>query len=209
MIEVVRATCAQHYVDQIVEMHRLRYKVFYERLGWEVSISGDMEIDEYDAMDPIYLLRFGKEQSLIGCVRLLPTLGEYMLRNTFPILAGDHPIPKSNRIWEASRFAVSTRSDRSTSQPISQVTSELFAALVEIGIDNDLESIVAVVDVRMERILRLAGWPLERFTAPQHVGITRAVAGFLEVSNSALTRIRSIGGLGDQITRSIRYGRAA
>jgi len=37
-------------------MHRLRYRVFEERLDWDVQVSGDMEIDAFDACQPVYLL---------------------------------------------------------------------------------------------------------------------------------------------------------
>jgi hypothetical protein len=43
------------FVDDPAEMHRLRYRVFKERLGWDVQVSGGMKIDEYDALHPAYL----------------------------------------------------------------------------------------------------------------------------------------------------------
>jgi acyl homoserine lactone synthase len=54
---------------------------------------------------------------------------------------------------------------------------------------------VTVTDARMERILRRAGWPLRRISEPCPLGSTLAVAGYLEVSNESLARIRSAGGL--------------
>jgi len=41
----------------------------------------------------------------------------------------------------------------------------------------------------MERILRRAGWPLRRIAAPQQIGSTMAVAGFLDTSEQALCRM--------------------
>jgi N-acyl-L-homoserine lactone synthetase len=48
------------------------------------------------------------------------------------------------------------------------------------------DSIVTVTDTRMERILRRAGWPLERIAPPQRIGETMALAGFLYASDEAL-----------------------
>jgi len=67
-------------------MHRLRYRIFKERLGWDVEVSGDMEIDEFDACRPAYLLQTDDNGRIQGCVRLVPTIGPTMLRDTFPVL---------------------------------------------------------------------------------------------------------------------------
>ena len=55
MIYVIDKDCFGAFAPELAEMHRLRYRVFKERLDWDVTVSGDMEIDEYDALDPIPL----------------------------------------------------------------------------------------------------------------------------------------------------------
>jgi acyl homoserine lactone synthase len=63
----------------------------------------------------------------------------------------------------------------------------LFAAMIEtLGVAG-ADSIVTVTDIRMERILRRAGWPLVRIAAPRRLGQTMALAGFLHASDEALT----------------------
>jgi len=52
---------------------------------------------------------------------------------------------------------------------------------------------MTVTDVRMERILRRAGWPLRRFGCATTVDATVAVAGYLDVSRESLARVRSRG----------------
>ena len=204
MIECIEMKDKSRHVDDMMAMHRLRYRVFHERLRWEVTISGDMEMDEYDMLDGCYLLHRDAAGGIDGCVRLLPTLGPYMLKNTFPVLCQTRPIPMSGHAWEASRFSVdvpvsqqtSKQNDRSMARGgVHRVTSELFAAMVEKGLALGLDEIVAVVDLRMERILRMAGWPLARYDAPRPVGITMAVAGGLAVSAESLAAIRAVGGL--------------
>ncbi|WP_027163604.1 acyl-homoserine-lactone synthase [Mesorhizobium sp. WSM1293] len=51
----------------------------------------------------------------------------------------------------------------------------------------------------MERILRRAGWPLERFAEPHTIGATRALAGYLEVSEKMLQTVRQSGGIGGHV----------
>jgi acyl homoserine lactone synthase len=184
------------YLDLIMEMHRLRRRVFKDRLGWEVSVSGDMEIDPYDALGPVHLVQVSEAGSVVGCVRFLPTTGPTMLTNTFPELLDGGKPPRDLRIFESSRFCVDTeRADKNESGGLRFATVCLFAAMIEWGLSRDLSSIVTVTDTRVERILRRASWPLDRIGSPKEIGSTVTVAGFLEVSATALERVRENAGL--------------
>ena len=88
MIQLITPDRYGAFLGDLAEMHRLRYRVFKERLGWDVEVSGDMEIDEFDACRPAYLLQTDDDGRIQGCVRLLPTTGPTMLRDTFPVLLG-------------------------------------------------------------------------------------------------------------------------
>lgn len=50
-------------------------------------------------------------------------------------------------------------------------------------------------DLRMERILRRAGWTLQRLGAPQRIGATVALAGLLPIEQGAIDALRRNGGL--------------
>jgi acyl homoserine lactone synthase len=123
-----------------------------------------------------------------------------MLRDTFPVLLGADVVPSTPDIWESSRFAL----DLPPLAPkaaggLAQATYELFAGMIEFALANGLTRIVTVTDTRMERILRLATWPLSRIGQPKSVGKTEAVAGFLEISHASLLRIRRRGRLGGPV----------
>jgi len=196
MMYMIQSDGFGEFSEELAAMHRLRYRVFKERLNWDVTVSGDMEIDEYDALSPVYLLYSSGGRRVEGCVRLLPTTGPNMLRNSFPLLLGPTPAPHSPSIWESSRFSLDLDGDgHKTQGGLSPSTFELFAGMVEFGLARQLTDIVTVTDARMERILRRAGWPLRRIHDTQRIGSTLAVAGFLEVSAGALSRLRVLGGL--------------
>jgi len=196
MLQLVTSDRYGEFIDALTDMHRLRYRVFKERLGWDVETAGDLEIDSFDALAPAYLLLRGFGGGILGCVRLLPSTGPNMLRDTFPALLDGAPAPASAEIWESSRFALDAHREVGQGESaIASPTYELFAGMVEFGLAHRLASIVTVTDARMERILRRAGWPLERIGKPQAIGTTTAVAGFLEVSQAALARLRQAGGL--------------
>jgi N-acyl-L-homoserine lactone synthetase len=193
MIQLITADRYGAFIDDLAEMHRLRYRIFKERLGWDVEVSGDMEIDEFDACRPAYLLQ-KDDGRLQGCVRLLPTTGPTMLRETFPVLLDSGPAPECPAVWESSRFGVDlgSRAER-TGRSIARATFELFAGMIEFGLMRELTDIVTVTDARMERILCRANWPLRRLGSPRAIGKTLAVAGYLEVSRQRLACVREVG----------------
>jgi N-acyl-L-homoserine lactone synthetase len=196
MMQLITAEYYSTSIDAVTEMHRLRYRVFKERLGWDVHFSGDMEIDDYDALGPAYLIQRAHDNRVQGCVRLLPSIGPTMLRDTFPILLDGSQAPANPTIWESSRFALDVHSSTpKATHGLAAATYELFAGMIEFGLSRHLAEIVTVTDARMERILRRAGWSLRRIGEPHALGNTLAVAGYLEVSTESLARVRAAGGL--------------
>ncbi|AGB43418.1 N-acyl-L-homoserine lactone synthetase [Mesorhizobium australicum WSM2073] len=197
-MHIIVVSHRDHYEfsDLIAGMHRLRYRVFRDRLNWDVSVSGDLEIDAYDTLKPTYIIAVDDRGSVVGCARLLPTTGPTMLGNTFPTLLGSNPSPRSAKIFESSRFCVDTGSADSVSATgLRDVTFGLLAGILEWGLANGQETVVTVTDVRFERILRRAGWPLERFAPPMQIDDTKALAGHLPITESALMNVRETGQL--------------
>jgi acyl homoserine lactone synthase len=175
-------------------MHRLRRRVFKDRLGWTVSVTGDMEIDPYDALGPTYLVIATDAGAVVGSVRLLPTTGPNMLADTFPVLLDGKPAPKDPSTLESSRYCVDTAALQEVGERgLHKATFLLFAAMVAWGQHTGSSSIVTVTDTRMERVLRRAGWPLARIGGAHEIGVTQAVAGHLEVSDAAAERLAAAG----------------
>lgn len=190
MIELIAPHHHLEFAEAIFDMHRLRCRIFRERLNWEVEVRDGMEIDEFDDLAPVYLLsRNGP--LLQGCVRLLPTTGPTMLGQVFSHLLDGRPMPQSPEIWESSRFALDLpHALERRERGLAEATFELFAGMIEFGISRGLSEIVTVTDVRIERILQRAHWPLTRWGSVHKIGETLSVAGSLEVSLAALTRLR-------------------
>ncbi|SFO92639.1 acyl homoserine lactone synthase [Bradyrhizobium sp. Ghvi] len=195
MIQLIAPAFYGEFSSSLVEMHQLRHRVFKLRMAWDVQTSGDMELDDFDSLSPIYLVQMSPSGQVQGAVRLLPTLGPTMLRDVFPALLGGQPAPSAPEVWESSRFAIDVAADAPKGDHgITRAAYELFAGMVEFGLSRQLTDIVTVTDVRMERILRRAGWPLRRIGNPAAIGSTLAVAGYLEISRGTLASLRKSGG---------------
>src|SRR6266404_4650869 len=190
MIRVVTKHNAERHDSNLHQMHRIRKTVFKDRLGWDVTVSGEFEVDEYDALGPRYLLSIDRYGTVNGCVRLLPTTGPNMLRDIFPSLVTNAAVPCGDRVWEASRFAVSSNSAMAEAG-LSHTTYDLLIGVLRFGLSKGIRTIACVVDVRMERILRRAGWQLERLGPARRIRNTIAMAGQLELSAHVLRQLEA------------------
>jgi acyl homoserine lactone synthase len=196
MIQLIPSGAYGEFGEQLQQMHRLRHRVFKRRLNWGVESNDGMEVDRFDALRPVYLLQSSSDGRISGCVRLLPTSGPTMLRDVFPELLAGHAPPARHDIWESSRFALDLPPSREKATGgLAKATCELFAGMIEFGLSRSLIDIVTVTDLRIERILRRAGWPLRRLGAPRPIGTTTAVAGYLEISPEALRSVYRAGAI--------------
>lgn len=199
MIELIAPSHHHGFADALQDMYRLRCRVFHQRLEWEVPVTDGLETDQYDRLDPVYLLS-RDHGHLQGCVRLLPSTGPNMLSDVFSYLMDGNPVPNDPSIWESSRFALEIPPGSSRSEKgLSEATFELFAGMIEFGLSRALTEIITVTDVRIERILRRAQWPLRRLGGAHSVGNTLAVAGSLEISHHALRQLRQACGISRRV----------
>lgn len=194
MIQLIAPEFQSACPEMLAEMHRLRWRVFRGRLNWAVDGEGEQERDRFDALRPHYLLLHARGR-LAGTVRFLPTLGPTMLTGVFQALLDGASLPASASVWESSRFALDLPEDSARHGGLAAETYALLAGMIEFGLTLGLTRIVTVTDLRMERILRRAGWPLERIGRPCAYGSATAIAGYLPVSAADLAAIRHRGGL--------------
>lgn len=132
-------------------MFRDRALQFRSRLGWDVAVDGrGHERDDYDAMNPLYVIWQRADGSHGGSMRFLPTTGATMVADHFTHLTDGvaiaHPL-----IWECTRFCLAE-----DAQP--RVSAALMLGGLEIGLGLHLTDAVGVFDARMVRVYRRFGW---------------------------------------------------
>ena len=200
MITVIEGVDRDRHPALIEAMFRMRAAVFAERLEWEVTVTNGLEMDLFDAEDPLYLLSVDERTgSLQGGVRLLPTTGPNMLRDVFPILVPGGA-PESPLIWESSRFAINpailSEAERSTANHvINRTTIELLCGIVEVCQRAGIEHVVSVFDARMSRIFRSVNCAFEIIGTPTRVGKTMTYAGVFDMSDLMRERLGNAGEL--------------
>ena len=190
MIRIITADQYDACRPLLRQMFRLRYRVFKERLGWDVQTIGDEERDEFDLLDPVYILVLNDDDDVTACWRLLPTTGPNMLRDVFPHLLTDRPIPSAPGTWECSRFAVDCATDgENCLANLNRVTSELFCGLIHFCLQKDIGEVVTVYDIRIGRILPRVGCSPRWRTKPQRIGNFSALVGLFDINNDVLTSV--------------------
>lgn len=149
------------YADELANNAKLQESMFLdradqfrERLGWDVTVDqSGFERDEYDLINPLYVIWTRPDGLHGGSMRVLPTSGPCMTNDHFSTIAGRkirHPL-----IWESTRFCLSPELGTGAGN----VSAALMMAGCEIGLGFGLEHAVGVFDPRMVRIYRTMGWP--------------------------------------------------
>lgn len=190
-MHIVTGTADTLSAEMLFDMAHYRHQVFVEKLGWDLSVRGRLELDQFDRRDTLYVLAPKREGGLRGVARLLPTDRPYLLAEVFPQLLGGRTAPRSARIWELSRFAAV---DLAASQPrvtqfgASSAALSLLAATMQVAAKAGAEELVTVSPLGMERILQHAGIAARRFAAPVRVGRQRLFACRIDLMPCARQR---------------------
>lgn len=181
-LEIRIALRREFPLSALGEMHKLRAKVFKERMGWNVPLMSGMEIDGYDAIEPTYMMIREADGILMGCWRILPTLGPYMLKDSFPELLHGQSAPEDAKIWELSRFAIETE-DRKTFG-FSDIVMESIGEIIAYGHSRNIKQYVTVTTTAIERLLLRAGVITSRIGPPLYIGVENTVALYVDIEKT-------------------------
>lgn len=150
---MIRYLCAidLHRHDRLARsMFRDRARQFSERLKWPVDVDpyGE-ERDEYDALNPLYVIWERPDGHHGGSMRFLPTVGRTMTGEHFLHLT-DGVHVQSPLIWECTRFCLSEKAEP-------RVAAALMLAGSELMRGHGVEHFLGVFDAPMERVYRAIG----------------------------------------------------
>ena len=145
------------YADALNEVPQLAQTMFTDRadqfktrLGWDVDVQDNgHERDEYDDLNPLYVIYQKPDGCHGGSMRLLPSTGRTMVNEHFSDIMGGGEI-RSPHIWECTRFCLSRSAEPRTA-------AALMLAGGEVMENFFVKHYVGVFDARMVRIYRMIG----------------------------------------------------
>ncbi len=151
-------------------MFRDRADQFKTRLGWDVYVNENgEERDQYDDLNPLYVIWEEEDGSHGGSMRVLPTTGRVMVNEVFGHLTGGELI-NSPVIWEVTRFCLSRTASPHTAGAIMLSGGEIMEGF-------GLTHIAGVFDARMIRIYRLI-WSSPNVLGSEGKGRDQISVGF-------------------------------
>ena len=139
--------------NQMFQDRRTQFKDAY---GWDLDVDSlGREIDEYDLMNPLYLILRDADGHHIGSTRLMPTTGPTMIADHFSDMTDGVEI-ESPLIWETTRFFIADRGRDSVRN-----AAALMWAGCQLGLRSGIEFFVGVTGGHMTRVFAACGWPAE------------------------------------------------
>jgi len=188
------------YADQLDQFPRLademfthRAEQFYTRLGWDVSVNErGHERDEYDHLNPLYVIWETPDGGHGGSTRFLPTTGPVMVNDHFAHLISA-PI-RSPHIWECTRFCMAPAQG-------SHVAAALMLGGGELMKGFDVQHFVGVFDARMVRIYNRVGSSPE-VLGTGGTGRTAISVGLWEFDELAQSRVAARAGIVPALSRA-------
>jgi acyl homoserine lactone synthase len=185
------------YGDDLFDFPQLANEMFYDRraqfkdaLGWNLAVDAlGREIDQYDLVNPLYLMLRDAQGHHLGSTRLLPTTGPTMIADHFSELTHGVEI-ESPLIWECTRFFLARRGAQSRKN-----AAALMWAGCQVGLRAGVQFYVGVTAAHMVRVFTACGWPCEvigRRTDPDG----EICACLWEVNEEMCDRLRHRAGIG-------------
>lgn len=152
MLRYISADGLKRYPKLRRTMFQDRARQFADRLGWDVGVDANgEERDQYDALDPLYVVWELPDGAHGGSLRFLPTTGRTMVGEHFPDLVQGVSFA-SPYIWECTRFCLGARAGP-------RLAPALMLGGLEAGLAHGLTHAVGVFDRPMMRVYARLGWP--------------------------------------------------
>lgn len=138
------------------DMFQDRRQQFHDDYGWDLDVDNlGREIDEYDLMNPLYVILRDNNGRHLGSGRLMPTTGPTMIADHFSDLTDGVEI-ESPLIWEVTRVFVARRGQDSIRN-----AAALMWAGCQIGMRAGVQFYVGVTAATMARVFTACGWKSE------------------------------------------------
>lgn len=111
--------------DQLRQQYELRKRFCVDVLKWTGrNVYDGMEYDQYDMPGTVYIVVRDRDDVARAMARFTPCTQPYMIKDHWPELVKDRPLPNRKDQWEVTRFCV----ERCLGDDIAESIYRIFAA---------------------------------------------------------------------------------
>lgn len=194
MIVSVQAHQYNQYSSVLSQMFKARKRVFWDTLGWDVTIEGEYERDQYDKLGPVYLIWCDRALTRhYGSMRLMPTTGPTLLYDVFRRTFPDAANLAAPGIWEGTRMCIDEASLAADYPEIvpGRAFSLLLVALCEFGLEHGIHTMISNYEPHVRRLYTRAGATVHELGRADGFGRHPVCCGAFEVSANVLSSMRA------------------
>ena len=155
--------CERDSSDLAEQVFRFRKNVLVDLHGWQLTVEGDQERDEFDAPETVHAALF-RGGLLIGVFRAIRADDDYLAATKFPELALHRKYTRSPLSWEISRLTVAPGERRF------ETSMSIYAAMFHFLRLRGGYSIVGFCDVAHQRLLERIGIETRPYGPPKQIG---------------------------------------
>jgi N-acyl-L-homoserine lactone synthetase len=188
MVKLIDAGNRERWGAVIEQMHRDRKKVFVDWLKWDVPVEGDLEIDQYDTDDAVYLVSLDPDTGEhVASIRLLPCSVPTLMAEHFADMV-QNPVPSDDTAWEMTRLCASPAvKDKLKAW---NARKEITVAAVEFALARGIEQLIFVTHTSWVPTILSVGWDIELLGLPRRDGNETISAMRIHVTPATLDLLR-------------------
>ena len=156
--------------EEKIQAYHLRHRIFAQELGWVPQSENGLEMDGYDD----YAIPFGVfdwDNRMLAYIRLISAGYPFMIENEFKsLISSEHIIHQGENVVEISRICIAPEARPgmvSGNFGIHRISLFLYKGVYHWCLRNNIQYIYAVVENKVWRLLRAAGFPCKLIGEPQ------------------------------------------
>ena len=190
MLQIITCHNAHLFEEELNQMFRLRHRVLVEQSGWEeIRRQDGRDIDQFDNDQTTYFLVLDDQRSVVGSLRMQPSLAPTLTSEIFSSLCNFTGVPRSEVLYDCSRVVADPSVSQVPGKP-SWVTSQLHAGMFEFGLALGLQGLTCVLETRWLYYMRRWDWDVASLGLASGVGDTGSVAALIHTTDSMLKMLR-------------------
>lgn len=105
MVHLIVGATNPNCRELLTHVFRLRHDVFVKEMGWKLKCQDELEIDQFDTAQTLYLVEFDDDGAVVATVRMNPMSGPTLLSEVFADMC-EGGVPNSPQMWELTRGAI-------------------------------------------------------------------------------------------------------